>query len=532
MTRAVLYARYSSDLQSPSSIADQHRALREAMAQRGLSEAGAYEDAAISGSSWTRPGLEAALAMIDSGRADVLFAEALDRISRDIEQIARIAKRVAFRGAHIVTLSEGEIGSLHIGLSGTIAQVYLEQLAEKTRRGLRGVVADGRVPAGRAYGYRPTEVRGQFEIVDVEATTVRRIMAEYAAGISPRAIAKTLNAEAIPGPRGATWKAATIIGDRAAGTGIVNNRIYIGEIVWNRTTWRKDPRTGRRKPFALPPDQWITAPADHLRIVDQDLWERVRMRQGEFVARGGIRRPTRPLSGLLVCGCCGHRMTILGRDRYGCPVNKEQGLCDNGRTAAAADVERRVLDGLREHLCHPTAVRAYAEAYVAERKRLRADATARGDRLRKELAEAEREQAGIIATIGKVPPSALDALAASLGTVSDRIVDIKDQLAAEPDTDVLDIHAFSATHLARNLDRLWEQLLADEESAAEARTALSSLISRVVMRPCEERGKYTLDIEGDAAAFMGLASENDLQKALVAGARKERVLQSQVLAVA
>lgn len=121
MTRAVLYARYSSDLQSPASIADQHRALREALARHGLQEGSAHADAAITGSSWLRPGLDAALAEIESGRGDVLFAEALDRISRDIEQIARIAKRVAFRGAKIITISEGEIGALHIGLSGTMA---------------------------------------------------------------------------------------------------------------------------------------------------------------------------------------------------------------------------------------------------------------------------------------------------------------------------------------------------------------------------------------------------------------------------
>ncbi len=518
MTRAVLYARYSSDLQSPLSIADQHRSLREALDHHGLREVAAYEDAAVSGSSWARPGLESALSMIDSGRADVLFAEALDRISRDIEHTARIAKRVAFRGARIITLSEGEISALHIGLSGTMAQLYLEQLAEKTKRGLRGVVADGRIPTGRAYGYRPTEVRGKFEIVPEQAQVVQRIMRDYAAGISPRAIAKAMNTEGIPGPRASTWKAATIIGDRAAGTGIVNNRLYTGEIVWNRSTWRKDPVTGRRKPFALPEDQWIIAKVDHLRIVNQDLWELVKMRQGQFIARGAIRRPTRPLSGLLVCGCCGHRLTILGRDRYGCPVNKEQGLCDMGRTAAAADVERRVLDGLRVHLCHPEAVKSYAEAYVAERKRLRADATARGERLRKALAEAEREQQAALDMIGHVPATAMEALGKRIGAASDKIAELNVQIATNPDTVVLDINTFSASHLAHNLDRLWERLLSDEESAADARAALSALISRIVLHPGEFRGEYSLEIEGDAAAFMGLASEADLQKALVAGA--------------
>ncbi len=518
--RAVLYARYSTDLQSAASIADQHRALREALPRLGFREAGAFSDAAVSGSSWARPGLDAALAEIEAGRADVLFAEALDRISRDLEQVARIAKRVAFRGARIVTLSEGEIGALHIGLSGTMAQLYLEQLAEKTRRGLRGVVAEGRIAAGRAYGYRPTAERGRFEIVAEEAEIVRRIMREYAAGISPRTIAKTLNAGGIPGPRGGAWKGNTILGDRALGTGIINNRIYVGEIVWNRSTWRKNPRTGRRQPFQLPEDQWVVTSADHLRIVDDALWQAVRARQGDMVKRGSVKRPTRPLSGLLVCGCCGHRMTIVGRDRYGCPIAKEQGLCSNGRTVLAVDAERRVLEGLRAHLCHPEAVAAYARAYVDERKRLRAAAAGRERELRRELGELEREQDRIVTTIGRVPEAAVDALAARLGVVAERIVELKAEVAELPAGDpVVDLQRFSGEHLARNLDALWARLGDDPVDAAEARSALGALISRIKVEPESKRGQYSLVIEGDLAAFMGLARGGEaFSDLLVAGA--------------
>lgn len=531
--RAVLYARYSTDLQSASSIADQHRALREALPRLGLREVSAHSDAAISGSSLARPGLEDALGEIEAGRADVLVAEALDRISRDLEHVARIAKRIAFRGARIVTLSEGEIGALHIGLSGTMAQLYLEQLAEKTRRGLRGVVADGRIAAGRAYGYRPTAERGRFEIVEEEAEVVRRIMREYAAGISPRSIAKALNAESIPGPRGGTWKGNTILGDRTLGVGIVNNRLYIGDVIWNRSTWRKNPRTGRRQPFPLPESEWVVTRAEHLRIVDEALWEAVRMRQGDLVKRGSVKRPTRPLSGLLVCGACGHRLTIVGADRYGCPVHKEQGLCTNGRTVPAADAERRVLEGLRTHLCHPEAVAAYSAAYVAERKRLRAAAAGRDRELRRELGELEREQDRIVNTIGRVPEAAVDALARRLGVVAERIVDLREDLAALPGGDsVVDLQRVSAEHLSRNLDTLWARLQDDPVDAAQARSALGALISRIVMEPESKRGQYSLVIEGDLAAFLGLSAEGGLSDLLVAGARKGRIRNPQVLAAA
>ena len=247
MGRAILYARFSSDLQSPASIADQHRAIRAALPRLGLREIAAFGDAAISGASLARPQLEAALAEIEAGRADVLLAESLDRVSRDLEHVARIAKRIAFAGARIVTLSEGEISEIHLGLSGALSALYLRQLAEKTRRGQAGRVAAGRIAGGRAYGYR-TRGEGDFVIHEDEAVIVRRVFREYAAGRSPRAIAKTLNAEGVPSPRGREWAANVILGNRARGTGLLNNPLYRGRIVWNRQRWRKDPATGKRRP--------------------------------------------------------------------------------------------------------------------------------------------------------------------------------------------------------------------------------------------------------------------------------------------
>jgi site-specific DNA recombinase len=69
-------------------------------------------------------------------------------------------------------------------------------------------------------------VNGARRINDVAATIVRRIFTEYAAGRSPRAIAKGLNSEGIPGPSGKPWGASTIHGNWRRGTGILNNELY------------------------------------------------------------------------------------------------------------------------------------------------------------------------------------------------------------------------------------------------------------------------------------------------------------------
>src|SRR5580765_1496401 len=84
----------------------------------------------------------------------VVLVEALDRFSRDQEDTAGLFKRLTFAGVRIVTVSEGDIGHLHVGLKGTMNALYLHDLAVKTRRGLRGRVAAGKSGGGLCYGYR------------------------------------------------------------------------------------------------------------------------------------------------------------------------------------------------------------------------------------------------------------------------------------------------------------------------------------------------------------------------------------------
>ena len=84
----------------------------------------------------------------------MVLTESLDRLSRDQEHIARFHKEAKFADVRIVTLAEGEISELHVGLKGTMGALYLKDLADKTRRGLEGRVRQGRSGGGLCYGYR------------------------------------------------------------------------------------------------------------------------------------------------------------------------------------------------------------------------------------------------------------------------------------------------------------------------------------------------------------------------------------------
>ena len=108
------------------------------------------------------PDTSACSRLCSTGGIDVVLAEALDRLSRDQEDIAALHKRLRFLGVQLVTVGEGEIGDLHIGFKGAMNALYLKDLADKTRRGLEGRVRAGRSGGGLCYGYDvvPGEERG------------------------------------------------------------------------------------------------------------------------------------------------------------------------------------------------------------------------------------------------------------------------------------------------------------------------------------------------------------------------------------
>ena len=201
--RAVVYARYSTDLQRDASIEDQVRLCRGRIEQEGWAYLHAYTDRAVSGASALRAAYQQLLEDARREQFDIVVAEALDRLSRDQEDVAGLFKRLRFAGARLFTIAEGEIGELHVGLKGTMNALFLKDLRLKVKRGLSGRVRQGKSAGGLAYGYRVIRelddrgelIRGRRRIDKAEARVVRRIFEAFAAGKSPRAIAKMLNTE-------------------------------------------------------------------------------------------------------------------------------------------------------------------------------------------------------------------------------------------------------------------------------------------------------------------------------------------------
>lgn len=280
MKRAMIYARYSTDFQNDRSVEDQIELCRAHASRLGLAVIGSDHDRGKSGAStFGRPGLARIMREAEAGSFDVLIAEAPDRISRDMADLAGLHKSLEFRGIEINCVNGGRMDTVQIGMHGVIGQMQREEGARKTRRGLAGVVRSGRSAGGRAYGYHPINGKpGELEIVPEEAEVIRRIFSMYAAGTAPRSIAPILNSEGVAPPRGARWNASTINGNGQRGHGILRNPLYSGRQVWNRVRMVKNPSTGKRLSRVNPESEWHTVEVPHLRIVDQSLFDSVAKR--------------------------------------------------------------------------------------------------------------------------------------------------------------------------------------------------------------------------------------------------------------
>jgi len=458
--KAAIYSRYSTELQSEASIADQERVCERIAERHGLTVAARFSDAAISGGTTQRPGYQRLLAAARRLEFEVIVAEDTSRLWRNLaEQSPRLAE-LADLGIAVVTHdldTRHESAEIMGAVGGAMASAYRKEIGRRTRRGLEGLARKGKSAGGRAFGYVPPAMSGtgQIEIDSEQAKIVRRIFKMFADGHSPRSIADTLNREKVPAP-GATWGresrrkqgwvGSAIHGNPARGLGILNNETYRGAVIWNRSRWiRSAADSSKRRQVQNPRKEWVMRQDERLRIVSDELWERARARQAEQAHRIGVRvkagmskvsaKSTGPgpkflLSALLKCERCGSAYVICGVDRYACGghINGGNSLCTNNATLRRHVAEKEVLAGIKRGMSDPLVLAEISRRVRAEMRRPApkvADGSARVSQLQ---AEVENMADAIAQGMLRASP----ALAARLMAAEDELLHLQAARPAQP----------------------------------------------------------------------------------------------------
>lgn len=400
---AVAYARCSSS-QQERSVEQQIEALNGFIKTKGWKLATeSFVDEAISGSELSRPGLDRLLDYLQKSPASgtvVLWDRS--RLSRPDDALdgLLLERRIRDTGwaLHFLhgynktgnELSDAVVPHLETALNGA----YLRDLSTKTVRGLVDHVRSGGVPGGKtAYGYRKrlTYTDGTIRVLErrakhrkekgqhaeliegdpTEVAIVRRVFKAYADGSKGMArICAELNAEEIAPPSGKPEKRWCVGTLRA----ILLNRVYVGDVVWNRFTSSKFSRIAGKQAVkqepphqsqspgklrdtttyaANPENEWLPYLNRHPPLVSRDLFEKA----GEVMRQRAKQSPRRralkgcyPLTGLLYCAHCGS--TLNGNrsgksKRYACSSWRRDNSC-RPFSQAAEPLEAAVLRGLRE----------------------------------------------------------------------------------------------------------------------------------------------------------------------------------------
>ena len=168
------------------------------------------------------------------------------------------------------------------------------------------------------YGYKRIKLTNgkgyTLEIVQNQAEVIKLIYELYAIGelknnsyakLGASMIARRLDELAIKPMHNDSWSSSTI-------RGILRNPVYIGKIRWNSRPKVKKMINGKlimSRPRAKEED-WILVDGLHKPIIDKELFNLVakRLRNNTTIPIQTTATIQNPLSGLIVCGKCGHKM--------------------------------------------------------------------------------------------------------------------------------------------------------------------------------------------------------------------------------
>ncbi len=280
----------------------------------------------------------------------------------------------------------------------------------------------------------------------------------------------------------------------------------------------KDPGTGKRQAFPNPPEAWVRECVPDLRIIDQDLWDKVKARQGAtrteiFDARDQgdgpqahkARRAQYLLSGTAECGACGSNYIMISAERMGCSAARNRGTCDNRKTLKRIDLEERVLGGLRERLMAPDMIRTFVETFQEEAKQDRRSTEVGRTKAEQELAKVTREIDNLVDAIaqGMFQPS----MKAKIELLEARKVELERVLSTLPRDEPVILHPGLADVFAKKVETLIGSLN-DPDLKTEAGELVRSLIDRIILTPdADAPNGHVIALQGELAGILGLCSK-------------------------
>lgn len=304
------------------SIQSQRTCIKQYLRSNGLSVDRLLEivDDGYSGTTMNRPGMNRLIKLVESGKVRTIIVRDLSRFARNYLEAGHYLECIfPVYNVRFISINDqfdsmelGEsTGGLELAIRNLINQMYSKDISRKIKSAVDLKKLSGEFVYGTApYGYKKGDVRNTIVIDEPAAQVVRQIFEWAAAGITVTNIAQRLNTASIPTPsvyladiRGkyktrSSWSYESV-------RNILFNRIYTGDTVPFKS---HVVRVGSNHVKQVPPELQQVIPDTHEAIISREQYYRA-LTVIKTVKKGRGIRSDNPFTSLLMCGCCGNRLS-------------------------------------------------------------------------------------------------------------------------------------------------------------------------------------------------------------------------------
>ena len=530
----IIYVRYSSDLQRPTSCEDQERMVRRQLDALDIDHTNALviKDEGESALSDERLGLLKILQLAEQGKVSVVAADEQSRLSRTLNAASMI-QDLDYRGVRVITKNEGldthqPNWQVIAQISGLRHNMASRDTADRVRRGQEGRVRDGNGSAGdvrfgfktrfedlaaaAAYDGRGPKPKKVIEVDPAQKNWVVQIFIWFADNLwSISKIARELTNQKVAKSRKGNpdkWRAEEI-------RRILSCAKYVGVWTWGKTKTVRDS-SGNKKQIALNPEEWTVKDRASLRIVQQELWDRAQARlhalhsiygqKGNQAKRGPRVHhtavyPGSLLSGLLLCGECRARLTVQcssGIKYFGCPQHRLGG-CKMIYRVPLAKAEEVLIRFLSEvFLAWPAWMKMAEAALFQEVKELTKKVPLQVDEKKRRLTEVEKAISNFLGAVERGGPES-DAVMARIKELENKKNVLCEEVREAEITMKAEVSLPSQDHVKAQMARLPEILRGEVGPAA---LLLRQILAEVTVKSIVPSGKVkgygqlTFNIDG------------------------------------
>ena len=310
-----------------SSILNQEKIVRDYCARNGIALLDSFVDDGWSGGNFERPGFQAMMRALESGKANMVITKDLSRLGRDMRESSYYAEQFfPEHQIHYIAIADNfdsELENVMAPFQFAMNEVYLRDSSRKVRDVFKMKRSKGEYCACAPFGYKKDPKDKNHLIPDEEtAPIVTSIFQRSAAGKSCITIAQELSNEGVVTP----LKYRALYRDNFTDAGaaratdywnyttvkrIIKNEVYLGKTVLGKT--RKVSLKSKKK-ISVPKEDWVVTEGTHVPLVDQMTFDKAQFNLGkgsrDYRQYDHVRKSI--FGGIAICSLCGYSLCSSG----------------------------------------------------------------------------------------------------------------------------------------------------------------------------------------------------------------------------